>query len=70
METQELRDKVQGAHAAIINVQEETLLGRGVLANKAQAENKPGGIKKVTAEIELEVNMHLMVLARCFELEY
>ena len=64
-----LWDKVQGAHAAIINVQEETLLALGSLADKAQAEDKPGAIKRATGEIEQEVAMHLAVLARCFELE-
>lgn len=64
-----LWDKVQGAHAAIINVQEETLLALGSLADKAQAEDKPGAIKRATGEIEQEVVMHLAVLARCFELE-
>jgi hypothetical protein len=64
-----LWDKVQGAHAAIINVQEETLLALGALSDKVQTEIKPGGIKKITSEIEQEVVMHLAVLARCFELE-
>lgn len=64
-----LWDKVQGAHAATINVQEETLLALGSLADKAQAEDKPGAIKRATGEIEQEVVMHLAVLARCFELE-
>jgi hypothetical protein len=64
-----LWDKVQGAHSAIINVQEETLLALGSLAEKAQAEDKPGAIKKATSEIEQEVALHLAVLARCFELE-
>lgn len=64
-----LWDKVQGAHSAIINVQEETLLALGSLAEKAQAEDKPGAIKRVTSEIEQEVALHLAVLARCFELE-
>lgn len=64
-----LWDKVQGAHAAIINVQEETLLALGLLADKAQSDDKPGAIKRATGEIEQEVVMHLAVLARCFELE-
>ncbi len=64
-----LWDKVQGAHSAIINVQEETLLALGALTEKAHAEEKPGAIKKTTCEIEQEVALHLAVLARCFELE-
>lgn len=64
-----LWDKVQGAHSAIIKVQKETLLALGSLAERAQAEDKPGAIKRVTGEIEQEVAMHLAVLARCFELE-
>lgn len=64
-----LWDKVQGAHATIINVQEETLLALGSLADKAQSDYKPGAIKKATGEIEQEIMMHLAVLARCFELE-
>lgn len=64
-----LWDKVQGAHGAIINVQEETLLALGALADKAQSDDKPGEIKRATGEIEQEVVMHLAVLARCFELE-
>lgn len=64
-----LWDKVQGAHSAIINVQEETLLSLGSLAEKAQAEDKPGPIKRATGEIEQEVALNLAVLARCFELE-
>ena len=64
-----LWDKVQGAHPAIMNVQEETLLALGSLAEKAQAESKLGTIKKFTGNIEQEVIIHLTVLARCFELE-
>jgi len=64
-----LWDKVQGAHAAIINVQEETLLALGSLADKAQSDDKPGAIKRAAGEIEQEVVMHLAVLARCFKLE-
>ena len=64
-----LWDKVQGAHSVIMNVQEETLLALGSLAEKAQNEDKPGAIKKLTGNIEQEVIMHLAVLARCFELE-
>lgn len=64
-----LWEKVRGAHAKIIKVQEQTLLDLNALSDKAQTESKPGRIKKITGEIEQEIVMHLAVLARCFELE-
>lgn len=64
-----LWDKVHGAHAEILNVQEECLLALGSMAEKAQNEKKPSALKKATREIEREVAVRLAVLARCFELE-
>lgn len=64
-----LWDKVQGAHASIFNVQEETLLALSSVVDKAQAQDTPRGLKKATAGIEKEVAMHLSILARCFELD-
>ena len=64
-----LWDKVSGVSKTILNVQDEALLALNALADKVDGKTKTGELKKVTQEIESEVEIWLAVLARCFELQ-
>lgn len=68
-DSQTMWDKVSGVSESITDVQHNTLLALGALADKVEDKRKAGALKKAMSEVEREASVHLAVLGRCFELQ-
>jgi hypothetical protein len=66
---QTIWDKINGANGGISDVQDLALKKLETLADKVDAKQKAGTLKKAMKEVEGDVALYLSVLAKCFELQ-
>ncbi|WP_454149328.1 hypothetical protein [Microbacterium lacticum] len=60
--------KVSGLSEGIKRVEESAILALDALADKINGKRKAGQLKKAMREVEREIAIHLVTLARCIEL--